>query len=108
MTSDTVSSTYQGVNGVSCGGSTGQLCQITNARGNTTTFSYTSQTLGLPRVTGITDRRGTSTTITYHDTANPPYVDTDTGTHRTEYASIDTTGRVGEVDQGDTSSNWRR
>ncbi|MDQ1698536.1 MAG: hypothetical protein QOG34_399, partial [Frankiaceae bacterium] len=107
ITSDNVQYAYQGFNATSCGAATGQLCRITDARGNTTTFSYTSQTLGLPRVTGITDRRGTATTITYHDTA-PLYVDADTGTHRTEYASIDSSGRVGEVDQGDTMSNWLR
>jgi RHS repeat-associated protein len=108
ITTDNVQYAYQGFNATSCGAATGQLCRITDARGNTTTFSYTSQTLGLPRVTGITDRRGTNTTITYNDTANPPYVDADTGSHRTEYAAIDTSGRVGEIDQGNLMSDWLR
>ena len=34
------SSTYQGTNGASCGGKTGQVCSTTNGRGVTTTYEY--------------------------------------------------------------------
>lgn len=56
----------------SCGGSAGQLCTITDERGNTTRFAYNGNaagdpTLGPPRVTRVTNRRGYATTVAYSD-----------------------------------------
>jgi RHS repeat-associated protein len=52
----------------------------------------------------MTDRRGTTTTFTYH--TSPDFVTADTGNHRQRFQAIDDSGRVGEVDQGDTSDNY--
>ena len=104
VASDHVTYTYDGF-GDNCDGSTttstGQLCSVTDARGYTSRFAYGPATLGPKRVTGITDRNGTVSTITYF--ASPDYVTADTGTHRTRYQGLDSAGRVGQIDEGSTS-----
>ena len=110
---DHVIYTYMGVNdtgnlNANCNGDYGQLCSITDARGNVTLFSYGVQArLAIPRITGITDRRGTATTLTYHDTS-PVYMNADTGNHRVLYYTIDAfLGRAAQVGEGDTGNNYR-
>ena len=108
---DHVIYTYMGVNdtgnlNANCNGDYGQLCSITDARGNVTLFSYGPSTLGHSRITGITDRRGTATTLTYHDTS-PVYMNADTGNHRVLYYTIDAFGRAAQVGEGDTGNNYR-
>lgn len=102
---DHVSYSYQGF-GDTCGGSSGQLCSITDARGSITRLGYTTQTIGPARVTSLTDRRGTTTTFAYTD-VSPLSMTADTGTHRTVFTNIDSSGRAGEIDQGATSNTFQ-
>ena len=91
--------------GVDCGGSANQLCSITDNRGNNTRFTYTPPPLiGLDKVATMTDRRGTTTAFTY--TTSPDSATADTAGHRSRFLSIDDSGRVGEIDEGDTSNNF--
>ena len=62
-------------------------------------------TLGLPRVAVITDRRGTTTNLCFQDTAQTPQVLADRGNERTTYSLVDSSGRVGRIDEGDTSNS---
>ena len=94
-----------------CSGATYQLCSATDPRNNTTTFTYATATvdgvhiIGPPHIAGVTERGGTVTAINVH--ASPDYVTIDTGTERSQYISIDSAGRVGEVDAGNTSNAWQ-
>jgi RHS repeat-associated protein len=91
--------------GIDCHGSANQLCAITDPRGNTTSFTYTPPPLiGLDRLATLTDRRGTVTSFTYH--TSPDFATADTAGHRQRFQGIDQSGRVGEIDQGDTSDNY--
>jgi RHS repeat-associated protein len=91
--------------GVDCHGSANQLCSITDPRGNTTSFTYTPPPLvGLNKLATMTDRRGTATTFTYH--TSPDFVTADAAGHRSRFQAIDSSGRVGEIDEGDTSDNY--
>ncbi len=88
-----------------CGGSVTMLCSATDARGNVTTFSYAAAAVGRPVVAGFHDRNGNSTSITYTNGADPVIVKrSDPGNQQLQeeqrYASIDSAGRVGEVDAG--------
>jgi RHS repeat-associated protein/uncharacterized repeat protein (TIGR01451 family) len=100
-----VSYAYQvnAFSGVDCGGSANQLCSITDNRGNTSRFTYQAPLIGLSRLTSLTDRRGTTTTLTYH--TSPDFVTADTAGHRSRFQNIDDSGRVAEIDEGDTSDN---
>ncbi|MDT5105571.1 MAG: hypothetical protein QOI25_3084, partial [Mycobacterium sp.] len=109
----------------------GQMCSATDADGNTTTFAYTPSPVGPDRVLSIIDRRGNAaggsstgaeTRFTYHIDGANPYVTADTAApatfgsgsgcdnnascHRTRYASIDTAGRVGEIDDGNATDAY--
>lgn len=88
-----------------------QLCSITESRPDTppatTAFTYAAATdlsvLTLPRVSRVTDRRGTVKDIAYD--YGSAYVDADTANstetaHRTRWQSIDSFGRVGERLEG--------
>ncbi|HET9732002.1 MAG TPA: fibronectin type III domain-containing protein [Acidimicrobiales bacterium] len=99
-----------------------QLCSASDPRGNTTSFTYTAGYQGPPRVATITDRRanastgaGSVTTFTYSTSAS--YTTADTGPpatscsgnaacHEQRFSSIDSLGRVGEVDEGDATQNY--
>ncbi len=103
---------YQGF-GASCGAAAaGQLCTVVEPRFDpktgaviSTTFGYTAQSpLGLPRVTSITDRRHVMTTLAYTGAPSTATTVDDNG-ERTSYLSIDSSGRVGEVDQGATTAS---
>ena len=89
-----------------CTGTTTQLCSTTDPRQNRTSFTYTSSAPagGPARIGTITDRANTVTTLTY--VTSPDYVTADVSAERTQYASIDTTGRVGEIDSGSTANVW--
>jgi RHS repeat-associated protein/uncharacterized repeat protein (TIGR01451 family) len=107
--SDHVSYTYDGF-GDDCDGvttnATGQLCSVTDARGKTTRFGYGAAPLGPKRVTSVRDRRLVTTTLSYF--SSPDYVTADRGTERVRYLNIDPLGRVGEVDEGNTSDVYLR
>src|SRR5579884_3869276 len=106
--------TYQGLGGASCGGTSGELCSVTDPMGdasNTTSpyathVSYSAETTFGPNwVTNLTDRRGNATIFTYSTTQGSRYTLADEAGHRQQFRSIDRRGRVGEVDEGDTSNN---
>jgi len=106
--------TYHGVGTGSCGGSVGELCSVTDPMGDSsnTASPYATQvtygtvsTIGPKWVTALTDRRGNATTFTYSTTQGSRYTLADQGNHRQQFRSIDRRGRVGEVDEGDTSNN---
>jgi RHS repeat-associated protein/uncharacterized repeat protein (TIGR01451 family) len=96
------------------GAAAGQLCSVTDPRGDKTTFSYSAASQGPARLATVKDRRanagdssGALTTLTY----NSNYVTADTGAtgvscannaacHRQRFSSIDSSGRVGEIDAG--------
>jgi RHS repeat-associated protein/uncharacterized repeat protein (TIGR01451 family) len=99
----------------SCGGSAPSLCSVTDPRGGSSAFTYTTPTVGVPQLATLKDRRNVTTTITY---AGPNYVSFDTAglgrftqdtpSRRHRYSLIDATGRVGEIDEGDTGDNYLR
>ena len=97
---------YSGVNGTaSCGSGTGQLCSVTDLRGHTTGFTYTANTISLAPslVNGLTDRLGSTTSISYASGGSST-----TATESAEittYKSIDSVGRVGEIQEADSSNN---
>jgi RHS repeat-associated protein len=93
-----LSYTYGGCTGASAT----QLCSATDGRGHATDFTYTASAAGPASVATFVDRNGNTTTITYNSTN----VTADRGSERTAYASIDASGRVGEVDGGNTSNAW--
>jgi RHS repeat-associated protein/uncharacterized repeat protein (TIGR01451 family) len=102
------------------GAAAGQLCSVTDPRGNETTFTYSAASQGPARLATIKDRRanagdtsGAVTTFTYYSN----YVTADTGTsgvscpnnaacHRQRFSSIDSSGRVGEIDAGDATGAY--
>ncbi len=89
--------------GTSCNGdSYKQMCSASDGRGHSTNFTYQTAANGPPMVATIVDRNGNTTTITYNSTN----VTSDRGTERTAYASIDASGRVGEIDAGSTANAW--
>lgn len=107
----------------SSGATADQLCAVRGPRlingvPVTTKLTYGSKFSGLlgdmPRVTGATNRRGTTTSLVYSATPSPTSsgvttVDTDpgkgTGTHRRTFSEIDTAGRIGKLTAGDASSS---
>jgi RHS repeat-associated protein len=102
-----VSYAYQknAFSGVDCHGSPNELCSITDPRGNTTSFTYTPPPLiGLNKVATMTDRRGSATTFAY--STSPDMTTVDQAGHRQRFQSIDASGRVGEIDEGDTGNNF--
>lgn len=102
-TLSSLSYTYQGDGGTDCGASPGQLCTVTDERGNTTSFGYTPAPLGLARVTRWTDRRGYATTLAYQQSSGQVTetdVTADGGDvpdRGSAYRSMDAAGRVGQV-----------
>jgi RHS repeat-associated protein len=89
--------------GTSCNGdSYKQMCSAGDGRAHSTNFTYQTAANGPPVVATIVDRNGNTTTLTYNSTN----VTADRGTERTAYASIDPSGRVGEVDAGSTANAW--
>jgi RHS repeat-associated protein len=93
-----LSYTYGGCTGAS----STQLCSATDGRGHATDFTYTASAAGPASVATFVDRNGNTTTITYNSTN----VTADRSGERTAYASIDGSGRVGEVDSGSTANVW--
>jgi RHS repeat-associated protein len=89
-----------------CSGSAEQLCSATDANGSSISVSYATAALGPAIVHQISTRVGTATTFTY--AADGSSTVADTGTERRRFAAIDSAGRVGEIDEGDTSGNWLR
>jgi RHS repeat-associated protein len=92
--------------GICTGASTNQLCSATDPRGNATSFTYSAAPLSAPRIATITDRLGHQTVLSYY--TSPDYVTANLSLERVRYQAIDSSGRVGEVDQGDTSDNYLR
>lgn len=94
------------------GASASQLCSASDPNGGLTKFTYTQSYVagGQPRVATVVDRNNNQTTLTYTNTASPEYVtaDVSVGAHRTRYMTIDSLGRITEIDQGDTSNNFLR
>jgi RHS repeat-associated protein len=88
-----------------CGGSANQLCSASDPKGDLSKFSYSSVTLGPARVASLTDRRGNPTNFTYSANDFSAYLTADRGTERQRFSNIDDSGRVGQIDEGDTSSN---
>ena len=90
-----------------CNGSAIQLCNITDPRGNLTQVAYETQpggVVGSRRVATLTDRRGTATGFNYQAT----YVNADQAGQRRRFSNIDATGRVGLIEEGNTSDVYRR
>ena len=94
--------TFTYVYGGCTGASASQLCQVKDGNNNPTNFTYSASSAGPARVATIRDRNSNTTTFTY----NAANVTADRGSERTNYASIDGSGRVAEVDQGSTSNSW--
>jgi|GEM_PF-6554400 len=109
----TLNYTYGSANCANAGPT--QLCSATDPNGGRTAFSYTPNYVagGPARVLAIVDRRGVQTILTYANTASPEYVTSDVSdaprtSHRTRYMTIDSLGRITEVDEGDTSNTFLR
>jgi RHS repeat-associated protein len=100
----TIAYTYG--SGECAGADANQLCSVTDPRGAVTRFTYEPSTLGPPRVATLTDRRGSTTTLTYY--SSPDYVTADISGQRTRFQTIDAAGRVGQIDEGDTSDTYLR
>ena len=89
-----------------CGGTADQMCSTTDPRADTTTFTYrttysnAAPFLGPPKLAGLTDRRGTATSFSY--SASPDTFTADESGQRRLFQAIDASGRVGEIDAGDT------
>lgn len=81
------------------GAASNQLCSVTDPRGATTRFTYSSNPApgGLPRVASIVDRNSNTTTVNYGSS-----ITSDQGSQRRRFLAIDSTGRVGEIDEGTT------
>ncbi|HEX6391959.1 MAG TPA: RHS repeat-associated core domain-containing protein [Acidimicrobiales bacterium] len=112
--------------GNACGSSDGagadQLCSASDPRGAVTSFTYTPDPFtgqsvdpagGKPAIASVTDRRGATTAFAYNAafayttvdqaTAAPPSScgpSSTSGCDQTQFAGIDTSGRVAEVDTG--------
>lgn len=92
-----------------CGGSADQLCRVTDPDGHTASFTYTSSFADGPSVVGpahlasISDRLGNTTTVSSY--TSPDYTKVVEGSEQTTFQSIDTKGRVGEIDAGDVSGS---
>jgi RHS repeat-associated protein len=88
-----------------CGGTADQMCSSTDPRNTPTRFQYTTNQIGgaLPEISQISDRRGTATNLTY--ASDGLSTTADVSGERQLFSSIDTTGRVGQVDEGDTSGS---
>jgi RHS repeat-associated protein/fimbrial isopeptide formation D2 family protein len=108
--------------GSDCSGSgagTHQLCAVSSQRnsGVKTLFGYGSSGSGLPgdppRISQVTDRRGTLTTFAYTAASSgdgtATTVDTNpgqgAGTHRRVFDDIDSQGRVGTLTEGSAASS---
>jgi RHS repeat-associated protein/uncharacterized repeat protein (TIGR01451 family) len=112
VTSDHISYTYGGCTGASAN----QLCSITDARGGITNFTYTGTSsdgspatyLGPPHLKSMSGRSGTvaSTNLSYY--TSPDYVTADQSSERRKFQGIDSAGRVGEIDTGNTSNTFLR
>jgi len=114
----TVNYAYQGQGTTNCTASDGQLCTITDERGNITRFSYNGNAAGDPaigpaRVTTITDRRLFPTTLAYSDAsgqsgssvtvteaANGNGADQANTNRQQVYGPIDSDGRVWKILEG--------
>lgn len=102
----TLSYNYGGCTGAAAN----QLCSATDARGHGTTFTYAAAAAGPPVLASFSDRNGNTTSLIY----NAGNVTSDRSSslswhavsERTNYASIDASGRVGEIDQGTTANAW--
>ncbi|MGH2784037.1 MAG: RHS repeat-associated core domain-containing protein [Actinomycetota bacterium] len=103
---DGTSIAYTYGSGACSGADPHQLCSVTDPRGAVTGFTYGPSTLGPPRIASLTDRRGTTTALSYF--SSPDYVTADVSGQRTRFQSIDATGRVGEIDEGETSDTYLR
>jgi RHS repeat-associated protein len=120
-----------GMLGSATGAGINQMCGATDARGNTTYFTYTNRSaegvvypsvptlpIALNRVASITDRResGTAygqrhntTTFSYTASATPAYATADQAGHEQRFSGIDGSGRVAEVDEGTAgNSNYSK
>jgi len=87
-------------------GSTTQLCSATDPRGAATHFTYAFTTIGgAARITSLTDRRGNTTSLNYSTNDFSAYLTAVQGNHQQRFSSIDDSGRVGLVEEGDTSNN---
>ncbi|MBV9100382.1 MAG: hypothetical protein JO198_04980 [Candidatus Dormibacteraeota bacterium] len=96
--------------GSSCGGNANQLCSAKDPRGDATSFTYSSTysdghtpLLGLAHVASETDRMGNTQNFSY--SLSPDTLTVTQGNHQSVYSSIDSTGRVGDITEGDTSNN---
>ena len=89
-----------------CGGTANQMCSATDPRGNRTQFAYSSVVLGLPRVAALTDRGGSQTTLAYSSNDFSAYLTADEAGTRQRFTNIDDSGRVGEIDAGNTSDAY--
>jgi RHS repeat-associated protein len=142
--------TYSGTASSACGPSTdgadetaGLLCSITDANGQTTTFTYESASMGPDLVQTVMSRAanagqvGPETLFTYNTasnsvtadvaspatfgtTNNPPSAagnwaaptgcvyssGTPPDCERTQYQTVDASGRVGQIDQGNTADDF--
>ncbi|HEV8624826.1 MAG TPA: RHS repeat-associated core domain-containing protein [Acidimicrobiia bacterium] len=93
-----------------CGGTSDQLCSASDPNGSAANptyavrFAYTTPANAppgaLPQLTSVTDRRGSATTFNYNGGA---YATADQAGHRRRFQTIDATGRVGEIDEGNTA-----
>jgi len=100
----TLNYTYEGLAGSACDGVAGQLCSVSDPRGNVTSFSYTpdpTSSLFPPRIDRMRDRRSNATTISF----TPTSATTTRGSERRQFLNIDIAGRVPEIREGDTAGN---
>lgn len=91
-----------------CGGGANALCSATDPRGALTRFAYAAgpaSSGAMPRVTTITDRRGTVTDVSYPNDAETRAA---RGGRVVTYSGIDSRGRVSQVDEGDGAAVLRR
>src|SRR3981081_243216 len=79
------------------------MCTAEDPRAHAAKFTYGTATLGLPRLASLDNRRDYMTAIYYNA---PDYVTADLSGHRQRFQSIDASGRVGEIDEGDTSNSY--
>lgn len=95
----------------SCSPTVGQMCSVTDERGHSTSFHYVASAAGVATaapalVSSFTDRRGTTTTLGYTDTSGQVSATSATaGSQVTGYSSIDSAGRVAEIQQRDTGGS---
>ncbi|MGD1052671.1 MAG: PKD domain-containing protein, partial [Candidatus Dormibacteria bacterium] len=87
-----------------CGGSATQLCSAENPDGNSVTFVYQASPFGGPsEISEVINLLGTETAYTY--AANGAVQNAITGSEEEHFAQVDALGRVGEVDEGSTSTS---